>query len=125
MTVLRQFVLPDLPAIVPFQWSSNPHYARASAESSAWINSFDILSGSETVQFKRCQLELLASYMFPYAGYEEFRTCCDFVNMITSYDDFSDLQDGEAVQQATDSFLRAIRGQPAAKTTDLYRMVSE
>ncbi|KLO08670.1 terpenoid synthase [Schizopora paradoxa] len=120
----RQFTLPDLTTIVPFAWSSNPHYSKASADSASWINSFDILNGDETVKYKRAMLELLASYMFPYAGFEELRTCCDFINMITSLDDFSDLQDGEGAQQSTDTFLAAISGKPA-KATDLYRMVSQ
>ena len=120
----RQFILPDLTTIVPFPWSANPHYAKVSAESSAWINSFSILSGEETVKYKRAMLELLASYMFPYVGHEELRTCCDFINMITALDDFSDLQDGEGAQNSTDSFLFAISGKPAPPT-NIYRMVSE
>ena len=85
---------------------------------------FRFLNGDETVKYKRAMLELLASYMFPYVGFEELRTCCDFINMITSLDDFSDLQDGDGAQQSTDTFLAAISGKPA-KVTDLYRMVSQ
>ncbi len=125
MADTQQFILPDLTTIVPFQWSSNPHYPKASAESLAWINSFAILNSDsdETVTVKY-KMELLISYMFPYAGYEELRTCCDFMNMITVLDNFSDLQDGEGAQRSTDTFLYAISGKPAEET-GLYRLVSQ
>lgn len=120
----RQFILPDLTTVVPFQWSSNPHYPIASAESSAWINGFNLLNDDEAVKHKRDMLELLASYVFPYTGLEELRTCCDFMNVITSLDDFSDLQDGEGAQLSTDTFINAMGGKQA-NDTSLYRMVSQ
>lgn len=123
----KQFTLPDLTKIVPFQWSSNPHYPRASAESSAWINGFNLLNEDKVVKHKVDMLELLASYAFPYTGFEELRTCCDLVNMITSLDDFSDTQDGEGAHHSTDTFIVAISGKPPppGKATNLYSMVTQ
>ncbi len=41
--------------------------------------------------------ELLPALAYPYAGFEELRTCCDFINLLFVFDEISDeLAGGEA-----------------------------
>lgn len=75
----RQFTLPDLKSQCPFKGSTNPHYVDASVESRAWINSFNIFTDRKRAFFMQGSNELLVSHTYPYAGYEQFRTVCDFV----------------------------------------------
>ncbi|OBZ72724.1 Linoleate 10R-lipoxygenase COP4 [Grifola frondosa] len=81
--------------MAPFKGSFNPHYAEASAESSAWINSYRVLSDRKRAFFLQGGSELLCAYAYPYAGYEQFRTCCDFVNLLFTVDEISDDQNGK------------------------------
>jgi hypothetical protein len=76
----QQFVLPDLLSGCPLEDASNPHYRKAAAESRAWINSYSIFSNRKRADFIQGLNELLCSHAFCYAGYEEFRTTCDFVS---------------------------------------------
>jgi hypothetical protein len=75
----RQFRLPDLFTHCALKASTNPHYKEAAAESRAWINSYDIFTDRKRAFFIQGQNELLCSYVYQYAGYEQFRTTCDFV----------------------------------------------
>ena len=77
----KQFYLPDLLPLCPLKDSTNPHYHKAAAESSAWIDSYNIFADRKRAFFIQCSNELLVSHTYPYAGYEQFRTCCDFVNL--------------------------------------------
>ncbi len=43
--------------------------------------------------------ELLCSYAYPYADYEQFKTCCDFVNLLFVLDEISDVQTGKDATQ--------------------------
>ena len=75
----RQFHLPDLFTHCTLKASTNPYYKEAAAESRAWINSYDIFTDRKRAFFIQGQNELLCSYVYQYAGYEQFRTTCDFV----------------------------------------------
>jgi hypothetical protein len=75
----RQFRLPDLFTHCTLKASTNPHYKEAAAESRAWINSYDIFTDRKRAFLIQGQSELLCSYVYQYAGYEQFRTACDFV----------------------------------------------
>ncbi|EMD33367.1 hypothetical protein CERSUDRAFT_160283 [Gelatoporia subvermispora B] len=46
LTVM-QYVLPDLFKLCPLHLSISPHYLQATLESTAWINSFSIFTGTE------------------------------------------------------------------------------
>lgn len=82
---IRQFMLPDLKSQCPFRGSVNPYYFDASAESRAWINSFNIFTDRKQAFFIQGCNELLVSHTYPYAGYEQFRTACDFVRSAFAY----------------------------------------
>ena len=79
---IRQFVLPDLKSQCPFKGSVNPYYLDASADSRAWINSFNVFTDRKQAFFIQGCNELLVSHTYPYAGYEQFRTACDFVRTL-------------------------------------------
>ena len=84
--ITSQFYLPDLLALsTPFKGSTNPHYKRGAAESRAWINSFNVFTDRKRAFFIQGCNELLVSHTYPYAGYEQFRTCCDFVSIQSSF----------------------------------------
>ncbi|KAI0925898.1 Linoleate 10R-lipoxygenase cop4 [Taiwanofungus camphoratus] len=123
----KQFTLPDLLAMCPFTGSTNPHYAKAAAESSAWVNSYNILSDRKRAFFVTGSNELLVSHTYPYAGYEQFRTCCDFVNLLFVVDEVSDDQNGQDARQTGNVYLNAMRdpawddGSALAKMTKEFR----
>lgn len=58
----------------------NPYYEEAAAESRAWIKQYDIFDDRKRAFFFQGQSELLCSYAYPSAGYEQFRTTCDFAS---------------------------------------------
>jgi hypothetical protein len=76
------FYLPDLLAMCPLEGSTNPHYKQAGAESSAWVNSYNVFTDRKRAFFVQGCNELLVSHTYPYAGYDGFRTACDFVNLL-------------------------------------------
>ena len=79
----QQYILPDLLSLCPFPSGlTNPHYKDAAAKSRAWINSYNIFNDKKRESFAQGNNELLVSFVYPYAGYEQFRTCCDFFNFV-------------------------------------------
>jgi len=106
-----QFTLPDLLALCPFPWSTNPHKGAAAA-AAAWVDSFNIFSDRKRAFFLQSSCELLVSHTFSYAGYEEFRTCCDFVDLTFVIDEISDEQSGAGARETGDAFLRAMGEEP-------------
>ncbi|KZT07700.1 terpenoid synthase [Laetiporus sulphureus 93-53] len=101
----RQFVLPDLLAVTPFKGSTNSHYSKAAKESNAWVNSYNVFSDRKRAFFIQGSNELLVSHTYPYAGYEQFRTCCDFVNLLFVVDEVSDEQNGQGARETGSVFL--------------------
>ncbi|GBE88250.1 Linoleate 10R-lipoxygenase COP4 [Sparassis crispa] len=125
MIVSQQFVLPDLLAVCPFQGSTNPHYTKAAAESSGWINSYNLFSDRKRAFFIQGSNELLVSHTYPYAGYEQFRTCCDFVNLLFVVDEVSDDQDGKDARQTGNIYLNAMRDSKWDDGSSLAKMTKE
>ena len=70
--------------------------------------------------------ELLVSHTYPYAPFEQFRTCCDFVNLLFVVDEVSDEQDGYNARVTGEIFLNSMRypdwddGSALAKMTREY-----
>jgi hypothetical protein len=124
---LKSFFLPDLLALSkPFRGSTNPHYRKAAAESRAWINSYNVFTDRKRAFFIQGCNELLVSHTYPHAEYEEFRTVCDFVNLLFVIDEVSDDQNGADARQTGEIYLNAMRfpgwtdGSPLAKMTGEY-----
>ncbi|KAK1219384.1 Sesquiterpene synthase 10 [Marasmius sp. AFHP31] len=109
MRLPRQFLLPDLLAICPLKGSFNPHYRDAAAESSDWINSYNVFTDRKRAYFVQGCNELLVAHCYPYASFECFRTCCDFVNLLFVVDEVSDEQNGRDAAVTGNIFLEAMR----------------
>ena len=109
-SVTGSFYLPDLLSLsVQFKGSTNPHWEKAAAESIAWVNSYNILTDRKRAFFTQCSIELLMSHTYPFASYDEFRTCCDFANLLFVIDEVSDEQNGEDARKMGSVCLNAIR----------------
>ena len=76
----NQYILPDFLATCPLKGGTNPYYEQGAAESRTWINSHNVFSDRKRAFFVLGSNELLVSHAYSYAGFEEFRTCCDFVS---------------------------------------------
>ncbi|KAH8831311.1 isoprenoid synthase domain-containing protein [Flagelloscypha sp. PMI_526] len=123
-----QFVLPDLvTACERFERQTNPHHALAGAESRAWLESYQMFSDNKKVFIASGQNELLVSHCYPFADYENFRTICDFVNLLFVVDEISDDQNGEDARATGEVFLKAMQnegwhdGSSLASMTKDYR----
>lgn len=121
------FYLPDLLSLSkPFKGSTNSHYRKAAAESRAWVNSYNIFTDRKRAFFIQGYNELLVSHTYPHAGYEEFRTICDFVNLLFVVDEVSDDQNGADARRTGEVYLNAMKypgwtdGSPLAKMTGEY-----
>jgi len=105
----KQYTLPDLLSLCPLKLElSNPHYKEAAAESRAWINSYNVFTDRKRAFFIQGSNELLVSHTYPYAGFEQFRTCCDFVNLLFVVDEVSDDQDAKDARTTCEVFLNAM-----------------
>lgn len=105
MSSRNYYHLPDLHALCPWKAAFNPHNDAVGHASREWVLSYphDAEQAMDKLKFfEQCGPELLASWGYPYAGPEELRTCCDFVNLLFTIDEISDLQNGkEAATTAT------------------------
>ena len=124
-TSTTSFVLPDLHSVTPFKGSFNPHYIEASAESSEWINSYRVLSDKKRAFFLQGGSELLCAHAYPYADYEQFRTTCDFVNLLFTVDEISDDQDGKGAHETGLTFYNSMRDLSYDDGTTLCKMTKE
>ena len=105
-----KIILPDLATDCTFKWSVNPHYERARDESCAWIESFKVFTDRKGALFKIYNSELLAALTYPYAGFEELRTCCDFINLLFVFDEISDELNGVEARVLGIVVLKALNG---------------
>ncbi|KAH9481651.1 Bifunctional terpene synthase Agr4 [Psilocybe cubensis] len=105
----EQFVLPDLLESCPLKDATNPYYKEAAAESRAWINGYDIFTDRKRAEFIQGQNELLCSHVYWYAGREQLRTTCDFVNLLFVVDEVSDEQNGKGARETGQVFFKAMK----------------
>ena len=121
-----QFILPDLYAVCPLKGQSSPHYEEAAAQSREWVNGYKLFKGAKLAYFLQGNNELLVSHTYPYAPFDQFRTCCDFVNLLFVVDEVSDEQDGYNARVTGEIFLNSMRypdwddGSALAKMTREY-----
>lgn len=119
------FILPDLLSVLPFKGSFNPHYTEAAAASSAWVNQYRIVSDRKRAFFLQGGSELLCAHAYPYAGYEQLRTCCDLVNILFTVDEISDEQNGKDASATGSILLNALRDPDFDDGSALAKMVKE
>lgn len=104
-----QFTIPDILAICPLKDATNPYYKEAAAESRAWVNSYNVFTDRKRAFFIQGANELLCSHVYAYAGYEQFRTTCDFVNLLFVIDEISDDQNGSDARATGKIFASVMR----------------
>ncbi|KAH9977837.1 terpenoid synthase [Lactifluus volemus] len=120
------FILPDLFSLsAAFHDATNPFWKRASAESRRWVNSYAVFTDRRRAFFFQGQSELLSSHCYPYAGYEEFRTCCDLINLLFVIDELSDEQCYGDARLTGDIFLQAMRDPTWSDGSKLAQMTAD
>lgn len=77
------------------------------------------------MKFIMCSFKLLASYMYPYASYNAFRTCCDFINLLFAIDEISDDQSGKDARATGEIYLNTMRDSEWTDGSVLARMTQE
>ena len=120
-----KFVLPDLFSICPIKGSTSPYYEAAAAESRAWVNAFNVFHGEKLKFFLTGSNELLVSHTYPYAEYEQFRTACDFVNLLFVVDEVSDDQNGKDARKTGMVYLNVMRDPTWDDGSKLAQMTRE
>lgn len=119
------FTLPDLIAMCPLKDATNPHHGKAARESSAWIDSYNFFADRKRMEFVMGCNELLVSHAYPYANYEQFRTVCDFVNLLFVVDELSDEQTGDDARKTGLIYLNALRDAEWDDGSKLAKMTKE
>ncbi|EMD33350.1 hypothetical protein CERSUDRAFT_108146 [Gelatoporia subvermispora B] len=104
-----QVILPNLFKLCSFRLSFNPHYSKASQESSAWFHTFDILDERKREFFTQCEGELLCAYTYADADYNSFRACCDLLNVVWTMEELTDEQDEEQARATGLVLLNSLR----------------
>ena len=125
MPMPSKIVLPDLLSVCPIKGSTSPHYEAAAAESRAWVNGFNVFHGEKLAFFLTGSNELLVSHTYPYAEYEQFRTACDFVNLLFVVDEVSDDQNGKDARKTGMVYLNVMRDPAWDDGSKLAQMTRE
>ena len=122
---MTSFTLPDLHIVCPLTGSTSPHYEKAGPQSSAWVNSYNIFIDRKRAEFVQGCNELLVSHTYPYADFDQFRTCCDFVNLLFVVDEVSDEQNGKDANVTCQIFLNAMKDPDWTDGSNLCQMTKE
>ena len=77
-------------------------------ESAAWVSGFGFFEGEKQKCFVDSYNELLMAYVYPNATYDDFRTVCDFVNIMFVIDAISDEKDSQEALATKDVIIRAL-----------------
>jgi hypothetical protein len=121
-----QYTLPDLFSLCPFDFSKpSPHLQECSAESKAWVASFNVFNDKQNAIMEKSQSELLCALAYPYAGREGFRTTCDFLNLLFVLDHLSDDMNGKDAGAACEVFYRVMADPDFKHESDLAKIVLE
>ncbi|PSR88980.1 hypothetical protein PHLCEN_2v4942 [Hermanssonia centrifuga] len=124
-STIRSYVLPDLHALCAWKSGFNPHHAEARAASQKWVLGFKAFSGKKLEFFSQGGSELLCSYVYWYAGLEQLRTACDFVNLLFTIDEISDEQNGEDAVKTGEIVLNTLLDEAYNDGSMLCRMTKD
>lgn len=122
---LPYFTLPNLHDSCPLKGATNPHYEVAARQSSAWVDAYNVFADKKRAEFVQSSNELLVSHTYPDADFEQFRTCCDFVNLLFVVDEVSDEQNGEDARATGRVFLNVMRDAAWDDGSRLAKMTKE
>ncbi|KAG1876689.1 terpenoid synthase [Suillus subalutaceus] len=106
--LLKKIFIPDLLARWPFPRLLNQHYSEVDAESSAWLESFKVLSPKAQQAFDGYKCSLLACLCYPNASKEHVRSACDLMIIFGFVDDNSDGLEEVEVRQQKDIIMNAL-----------------
>ncbi|KAH8111225.1 terpenoid synthase [Phellopilus nigrolimitatus] len=115
MTSQITFKLPDLFAMceaAKLTSSVNPRYKEAGAESAAWISSYKLLGPDTRAFFDNLNSAIFVGCTYPYAGYNELKMSCDYLNLIFILEEITDVQSGADVRKTMDIHFRVLSGEP-------------
>ncbi|THH10888.1 hypothetical protein EW145_g1027 [Phellinidium pouzarii] len=118
------FRIPDFLSMCEYASSLNPCYKAAGVESLTWFDSFSVLTPRKRTMFIHSNADLLVAYTYPYAGYDEFRTCLDFISLLFALDEITDDQTGTDARLTMASFLNTLAGDPCDGSV-ISRMTAE
>jgi len=123
-SALTQYTLPDLLSLCPFEFSKpNPHLEECNAESMAWVTNFNILNDKHIAIMEKSQTSLISALTYPYAGREDFRMICDFINLLFILDHLSDDMHGKDARGACEVFYQ-VMANPDFKHDSLLERVT-
>ena len=130
MSPASHFVIPDLirPSLrVPFGSQDIVHldHDRATAESKAWLFSWGIFAKSDRRKAAviKSHADFCAVRAYPYATYEYLRTTCDWMNVIVSIDEITDVQTYEEACHTRDTVVAVLRDPSQNDGTPLSKMI--
>ncbi|KAG2033028.1 terpenoid synthase [Suillus americanus] len=106
---LKKIFIPDLLVRWPFPRHLNQHYSKVGAGSCAWLESFKAFSPKAQQAFNRCNLGLLGCLACPTASEEHARSTCDYMNLATLIDEYSDASEVGEVRKQKDAIMDALR----------------
>ncbi|KAK7463069.1 hypothetical protein VKT23_007655 [Stygiomarasmius scandens] len=121
----QQFVVPDLFASCNIEGAKNPYCQKAGEESTAWLIGHGILTDNKRATVVSGLNELLVARAYPFAGYEQLRTCCDFVNLLFAVDELSDEQSSKDARVTLEKFLNALKDPNNQDSSPLATMTKE
>jgi hypothetical protein len=105
---LKKIFIPDLLARWPFPRRLNQHYPKVSAESCAWLESFQAFSPKAQQAFDRCDFSLLGCLTYSIASEEHVRSTCDYMNLAAVIDEYSDVSEAGEVRKQKDTLMDAL-----------------
>ncbi|KDR73462.1 hypothetical protein GALMADRAFT_72334 [Galerina marginata CBS 339.88] len=91
-----QLTLPDILANFPWARNLSEYYYEAKAESIAWAESYQPLDETGLMAFNLCDFTIV-------------RLCCDLMNLLFLYDDYTDIADGDKANKIRDTVMDAFR----------------
>ncbi|OJA08758.1 hypothetical protein AZE42_08877 [Rhizopogon vesiculosus] len=108
-STLIQYTLPDLLSIYPFDFpKANTHAQECSAESKEWVSRSNVFDERRSALLGKAQSGLLCAVAYPYAGREEFRMTCDFINLLFVLDHISDDMNGQDAHGPCEVFYQVM-----------------
>ncbi|GJE85095.1 terpenoid synthase [Phanerochaete sordida] len=125
VTPPRSYRLPDLHPMCTFRARFNVHHDEAAASSKAQFLSCNPLKGKQLDYFKEGGCELLCAWTYPYAGLQQLRTVCDFMNILFTIDAITDEQSGPDALATGMCFLNTLKDETFDDGSILCQMTKD
>lgn len=107
----RSFYIPDLIELSKWPWPAvlSPYYDSVRHASQKWMESYNLLPAESLDAFNRCDFAMIMSYTNSFATEEHVRIAADICQWYFLYDESSDVMDGPATRELSDTLLLAMR----------------